>query len=177
MEALEAANARDGQTPSLEHARRFWREAFSWALDHQDVHVRDLERLLTFLGLDSEQRSRDQQHDLIPTVGWNGDVVVLSPELLGVKDKDYEDFVVGNVMTTPLPDILRAAAGSRYVREFAAGVARCRDECEFFAYCQGAHAGNRYFEHGTFTATEAEHCKVSYQAPALALADLNSVRS
>jgi uncharacterized protein len=26
MEALEAANARDGQTPSLEHARRFWRE-------------------------------------------------------------------------------------------------------------------------------------------------------
>ena len=21
---------------------------------------------------------------------------------------------------------------------------------EFFAYCQGAHAGDRYFEHGTF---------------------------
>lgn len=45
-------------------------------------------------------------------------------------------------------------------------------QCEFFSYCQGAHAGDRYFEHGTFTATETEHCKTSVQAPVLALVDL-----
>jgi uncharacterized protein len=98
--------------------------------------------------------------------------VVLSPELLGVRAAEYGDFVVGNVTTKPLPDILRHVMNARYVEEFATGVTRCLAECEFFAYCQGAHAGNRFFEHGRFSATETEHCRASYQAPVLALASL-----
>jgi uncharacterized protein len=35
-----------------------------------------------------------------------------------------------------------------------------------------AHAGDRYFEHGSFDATETEHGKTSIQAPILALTDL-----
>jgi uncharacterized protein len=75
-------------------------------------------------------------------------------------------------MTETLPAILRRAGELRYVREFLVGPERCKTTCEFFAYCQGAHAGDRYFEHGTFTATETEHCRTSVQAPVLALADL-----
>lgn len=177
MEALEAANAHDGESPTREQAITFWRDVFAWALAHPDVHIRDVERLLSFLGRSPDSRARVAPHDLIPTISWDGDVVVLSPELLGVPTPQYGDFVVGNVAQEPLPDILRRAMNARYVEEFATGVTRCRAECEFFAYCQGAHAGNRYFEHGRFTATETEHCRASYQAPVLALASLTGVRS
>lgn len=167
IEAKEGANAL-GDTPALEDARRFWRDTFAWCRQNRDVTVREVQRLLGFLGLEPAVRAADAQHDLIPTIAWNGDVVLLSPELLGVADAAYYDFAAGNVMTETLPAILRRAGELRYVREFLVGLERCKATCEFFAYCQGAHAGDRYFEHGTFTATETEHCRTSVQA----LADL-----
>lgn len=106
----------------------------------------------------------------------NGDVVLVSPELLGVCDPHYDDFVAGNVLRDPLPTILQRAASLRYIQEFTVGLKRCKETCEFFAYCQGAHAGDRYFEHGSFDATETEHCKTSIQAPILALTDLVNQR-
>lgn len=171
IEAAEAAN-QHANTPALEQARQFWREAFTWNANHPEVEIREIERLLGFLGLDKPVRDADARHDPLPTIGWNGDVVLLSPELLGVREPRYADFVAGNVLAEPLPSILHRADGLPYVREFLEGVRRCKDTCEFFAWCQGAHAGNRYFEHGTFTATETNHCQTSFQAPVLALHDL-----
>lgn len=171
IEAKEGANAL-GDTPTLEYARRFWRDTFAWCQQNRDVTVREVGRLLGFLGLDPAVRAADAAHDLIPTIAWNGDVVLLSPELLGVADPAYHDFVAGNVMTETLSTILCRAGDLRYVREFLVGLERCKATCEFFAYCQGAHAGDRYFEHGTFTATETNPCRTSVQAPVLALADL-----
>lgn len=171
IEAKEGANAL-GDTPALEDARRFWRDTFAWCQQNRDVTVREVQRLLGFLGREPAVRAADAQHDLIPTIAWNGDVVLLSPELLGVTDAAYRDFVAGNVMTDTLLTILSRAGDQRYVREFLIGLERCKATCEFFAYCQGAHAGDRYFEHGTFTATETDHCRTSVQAPVLALADL-----
>ncbi|MDQ2707654.1 MAG: hypothetical protein M3Z25_08475 [Actinomycetota bacterium] len=171
IEAKEGANVH-GDTPALEDARRFWRDTFAWCQHHRDVTVREVHRLLGFLGQDPAVRAADAQHDLIPTVAWNGDVVLLSPELLGVTDTKYHDFIAGNVLADPLPTILRRAGELGYVQEFLVGLERCKATCEFFAYCQGAHAGDQCFEHGTFTATETEHCRTSAQAPMLALADL-----
>lgn len=170
IEAAEAAN-RHARTPALEQARRFWRDVLAWSETHSQVEIREIERLLRFLALDKSQRDADARHDPLPTIGWNGDVVLLSPELLGVCEPQYDDFVAGNVTAEPLPAILRRAASVGYVREFLDGVAQCKATCEFFAWCQGAHAGNRYFEHGTFTATETNHCQTTYQAPVLALHD------
>ncbi len=171
IEAKEGANAL-GDPPELEDARRFWRDTFAWCRQNRDVTVREVQRLLGFLGLDPVVRAADARHDLIPTIAWNGDVVLLSPELLGVADAAYHDFLAGNVMTDTLPTILRRAGDLRYVREFLVGLERCKATCEFFAYCQGAHTGDRYFEHGTFTAAETNHCRTSAQAPVLALTDL-----
>jgi uncharacterized protein len=171
IEAAEAAN-QHGHTPALEQARQFWREVFTWNAAHPEVEIREIEWLLGFLALDKPRRDADARHDPLPTIGWNGDVVLLSPELLGVQEPRYDDFVAGNVLAEPLPSILHRAAGLPYVREFLTSVQRCKDICEFFAWCQGAHAGNRYFEHGTFAATETNHCQTSFQAPVLALHDL-----
>jgi uncharacterized protein len=171
IEEQEAANAA-GDTPALEEARQFWRDVFTWCQQHRDVTVREVDRLLGFLGQEPVVRAADARHDLIPTVAWNGDVVLLSPELLGVHDPAYGDFIAGNVLADPLSAILRRTGELSYVREFLLGLERCKATCEFFEYCQGAHAGDRYFEHGTFTATETNHCRTSVQAPVSALADL-----
>lgn len=171
IEAKEGANA-DGDTPAMDQAQRFWRDTFTWCNENREVAVREVDRLLGYLGLAPTTREADARHDLIPTIGWNGDVVLLSPELLGVRDDRYGDFVAGNVLADPLSTILDRAAELPYVQEFLTGLERCKATCEFFSYCQGAHAGDRYFEHGTFTATETEHCKTSVQAPVLALAEL-----
>lgn len=171
IEARESANV-DGDTPTIDQARRFWRDTFAWSQRNPGMKVREVESLLTFLASDKEVQGSDAQHDLIPTIGWNGDVILLSPELLGARDPDYRNFVAGNVLTEPLPTILERAQNMRYVQEFTIGLDNCKATCEFFAYCQGAHAGNRYFEHGAFTATETEHCKTAFQGPVLALSDL-----
>ncbi|WP_329791940.1 cyclophane-forming radical SAM peptide maturase AmcB [Lentzea sp. DG1S-22] len=171
VEAKEGANS-DGQTPSIDHARRFWRDTFEWCRRNTDVTVREVSNLFGFLGLTQEQRDADSRHDPIPTIAWNGDVVLLSPELLGVRSTTYDDFIAGNVLQDGLSTIVQRAAELLYVREFTAALATCKQTCEFFSFCQGAHAGDRFFEHGTFAATETDHCRNTVQAPVLALAEL-----
>jgi uncharacterized protein len=176
MEEKEGSNQHDG-TPSIEQARSFWREAFLWSRANPHMKIREVEHLLEYLALSPTSRAATVLHDPIPTIGWNGDTVLLSPELLGVRSEAYHDFVAGNVLTTPLAAIIDNAAELTYVEEFRVGVERCKASCEFFAHCQGAHAGNRFFEHGNFMATETEHCRTSMQAVALALHDIHSDRS
>lgn len=176
IEEKEGANTHDG-TPTADQARRFWRDVFVWSNSHPEMKVREVEHLLEYLALSSGSRAADVLHDPIPTVGWNGDTVLLSPELLGARSEKYHDFIAGNVLTDSLPVIIGRAAELAYVQEFRDGVARCKASCNFFAHCQGSHAGNRFFEHGNFFATETEHCRTSTQAVVLALHDITSERN
>jgi uncharacterized protein len=172
MEEREGVNTTGDGTPSFDAARRFWRDVFAWSAANPRLEIREVRHLLHYLSLNQDARMGDERHDTIPTVGYNGDVVVLSPELLGIHDPRYNNFVAGNVLRKPLSSILKGAPDLNYVREFVTGVRRCREQCQFFAYCQGSHAGNRYFEHGSFTATETAHCRTSTQALVLALHDV-----
>lgn len=171
VESKEAANVA-GRPPAVDRARQFWRDVFRWSARRPEMTIREVRSVLGFLGLPPAIRDSDGRHDPIPTIGWNGDVVLLSPELLGVRSPEYHDFVVGNVCTEPLTAIVDRAADVTYVREFMDGLEECKRTCEFWNHCQGAHAGNRFFEHGSFRATETLHCLTSFQAPVLALADL-----
>jgi uncharacterized protein len=65
------------------------------------------------------------------------------------------------VLTTPLSEILAGAAGTPWIEEFLEGVEACRATCPYFGFCGGAHAANRYFEHGRFDVTETDHCRNS----------------
>ncbi|MDH6143644.1 MULTISPECIES: hypothetical protein [Kitasatospora] len=56
------------------------------------------------------------------------------------------------------------------MREFLTGLDKCESTCEFFDYCRGSQAGNRYFEHNTFAESETNYCRVTDQAPVIALA-------
>jgi uncharacterized protein len=176
MEEREGSNTHNG-TPTFDQARRFWHDAFVWSNANPGMKVREVEHLLEYLALSPKSRAANVMHDPIPTIGWNGDTVLLSPELLGARSEKYHDFIAGNILTDSLPVIIGRAAELAYLREFRDGIERCKASCDFFAYCQGSHAGNRYFEHGNFLATETEHCRTSTQAVVLALHDITSERS
>ena len=76
-------------------------------------------------------------------------------------DPRYGDFSSGNVLATPLAEILAGASGTPWVGEFLDGVEACRSSCPYFGFCGGGHAANRYFEQGRFSGTETEHCRNS----------------
>ncbi|MET9795057.1 cyclophane-forming radical SAM peptide maturase AmcB [Nocardiopsis alba] len=173
IEELEGANdTRQNIDPA--HVRRFWRAMFDRIDNGGDLRVREADRLLGYLAdvrAERKERWENALIDPIPTIGTNGDVVVLSPELLGVKDARYDDFVLGNVLTERLPVILARAPHTAYVREHLDGVRRCRRTCEFFTFCQGGQASNKYFETGRFTTTETTYCRNAKQELVRALGE------
>ena len=98
--------------------------------------------------------------DPIPLIAVDGRVVLLSPELAGFSDPRYGDFASGSVTETPLHEIVSAVAAhpDGWIAEYLAGVEACRAGCPYFGFCGGAHAANRYFEHGRFDGTRTDHC-------------------
>ena len=116
-----------------------------------------------------QEKRQSLQYDPFPTIGWNGDVTVLSPELAGIESSIYSDFVVGNVLTQSLVDIISASANAEYVKDFFTGVGSCKETCTFFEFCMGGQASNKFFELGTTNGTETTFCRNSKQYPLMAL--------
>jgi uncharacterized protein len=104
-----------------------------------------------------------RRHDPIPTIAFDGGVVLLSPELAGFRSDRYGDFSSGTVVDTPLSEIVATAAQapSGWIAEYLSGVEACRATCQYFGFCGGAHAANRYFEQGRFDGTQTRHCRNS----------------
>jgi uncharacterized protein len=174
IEECEGVNVHRSQ-PSPQQAHRFWRRAIEWSSSHPEVGLRDLDRLTHYLHLCRSGQTEmwdAQRLDPIPTVAFNGDVVLLSPELAGIKDPRYNDFIAGNVLEQSLPAILARAWQLGYVQEFLAGMKACQATCQFFDFCRGAQAGNRYFESGSFATTETNYCRVSRQELVKALVSI-----
>ncbi|WP_228559463.1 cyclophane-forming radical SAM peptide maturase AmcB [Catenulispora pinisilvae] len=172
IEEFEGSNT-SGQ-PKPAEARGFWTAAIAWSTTHPGVKIRDLDRLGGYLStIRAGERAAWEAHrfDPLPTIAFNGDVILLSPELAGIRDEHYGDFVAGNVLEQDLGSIVARAWQLPYVTEFIDGLAACRATCGFFDFCRGATAGNRYFENGTFASTETNYCRVSRQELVNALID------
>ncbi|MDX6740493.1 cyclophane-forming radical SAM peptide maturase AmcB [Actinocorallia sp. A-T 12471] len=157
----------------LQEATDFWRAV----IDHHQAtggttQYRELSQLSSYLLLSRTGRKAQWLaglHEPGPAVGWDGTTVLLSPEFLGMTAPEHRDFVAGNVLTESLPSMLARAPHLSYLKEFMRGLAACETECALWDFCKGASAANRYFEHGTFTATETNHCQNARQAPLAAV--------
>ena len=164
IEETEGVNQRPNEH-STEAVRAFWAELVAAWRRQPRIHVREIEWALRYVGAVLDGTADDllpRQLDPIPTVASDGRVFLLSPELAGFTDPRYGDFSSGNVLTTPLAQILATAGDSaEWVPEYLAGVQACRTSCHYFGFCGGAHAANRYFEHGRFDGTQTNHCRNS----------------
>ena len=91
---------------------------------------------------------------------WAGNISTFSPELLGLKNADYGDFLLGNINRDALVD-LPSGRIARMPRDIEAGVEMCRDRCEYFSVCGGGEPVNKLAENGTFASTETAYCRLT----------------
>jgi uncharacterized protein len=165
VEEQEGVNTRSN-AHRAEAVRAFWAELTrAWRADPR-VELREVEWALRYAGAVLDHAADTllpRRIDPVPVVGYDGSVVLLSPELAGFADDRYGDFSSGNVTQRPLHEIVAAAARAPdgWIAEYLSGVEACRDSCPYFGFCGGGHAANRYFEHGRFDTTQTEHCRNS----------------
>ncbi len=165
VEEREGVNTRSNAYADAA-VRAFWAElTAAWRADPR-IELREVEWALRYAGAalsGAADTLLPRQLDPIPVVGYDGSVVLLSPELAGFADPGYGDFSSGNVTGQPLHEIVAGVAGTPagWIAEYLDGVQACRDSCPYFGFCGGGHAANRYFEHGRFDTTQTEHCRNS----------------
>jgi uncharacterized protein len=130
------------------------------------VHVRELDAMTGAL-LEPPRgavRTQETAPFAIVSVDCEGNFTSFSPELLGQRDPHYGDFVLGNVARDTFEAAAASAAFLRLHGAIAAGVARCRAECDYFAFCGGGAPVNKLCENGSFDSTETLFCRLNRKA-------------
>jgi uncharacterized protein len=160
-----------------EAVKQFWRDLYHRWETKKEMQIREFsifEDWVDYFGPDKVgSLSEDTMHYIYPTIGWQGDVVLLSPEFLGMESEKYHNFVVGNLYQQSLASILRQTQEVSYVRDFIQGKEDCRKTCPYYTLCRGGYASNKYFELGTTGGTETEACRNSRKYLQDALLSLN----
>ena len=97
----------------------------------------------------------------IISMDWTGNIATFSPELLGLKNPAYDDFVLGNINRDQLVDLAERPLLKRMATEIDAGIALCRERCEYFSVCGGGEPVNKLFENGSFATAETVYCRMT----------------
>jgi uncharacterized protein len=92
---------------------------------------------------------------------WAGNIATFSPELLGLKNAEYDDFLLGNINRDALTDLPHRPNLARMMRDIHAGVELCRQSCEYFSVCGGGEPVNKLAENGTFASSETKYCRLT----------------
>jgi uncharacterized protein len=90
-----------------------------------------------------------------------GNLATFSPELLGLKNTAYGDFLIGNVNRDGLSDMMQRPNLLRMAADIAKGVDMCRQSCGYFSVCGGGEPVNKLFENGDFASTETRFCRLT----------------
>jgi uncharacterized protein len=98
-------------------------------------------------------------------VDCHGNVSSFSPELLGLKNPDYDNFIVGNINTQSLHEMRSSRSMMAMSRDIAAGVEACRAQCEYFSVCGGGAPINKLTENGSFRGTRTAFCSLTQMVP------------
>ncbi len=94
-----------------------------------------------------------------------GNVSSFSPELLGLKNAAYGDFIVGNINTDSLDRMLDSPVMAAMARDIRAGVEECERSCQYFSVCGGGAPVNKLFENGSFASGRTKFCSLTQMAP------------
>jgi uncharacterized protein len=97
----------------------------------------------------------------ITSMDWAGNISTFSPELLGMRNREYEDFLLGNINHDKLVDLPERANFLKMLNDIETGIAMCRASCEYFSVCGGGEPVNKLAENGTFASTETTYCRVT----------------
>jgi uncharacterized protein len=98
-------------------------------------------------------------------IDCKGDVSTFSPELLGLRNARYHDFIIGNVHSSSLEEMRRSDAMRAMQGDIASGVEMCRRSCEYFSVCGGGAPVNKLFENGSFASGRTSFCDLTQKVP------------
>ncbi|GLB47701.1 cyclophane-forming radical SAM/SPASM peptide maturase GrrM/OscB [Neptunitalea lumnitzerae] len=179
IEEIEGINLESSLNKSEESSnklRNFWMNIlFLQKKFKGKIIIRELESAFAkivgdpSLILNSFFLSPPVSHLLVPygiiNVDTNGDFSTFSPELLGQKSEEYNDFIIGNVWDNSFEEALGLKTFKDLKDDIAAGVNLCKKECNYFNLCGGGAPSNKYYENGGFKSTETLYCKNTIQIP------------
>jgi uncharacterized protein len=139
----------------------FWR--LSAAAPGKIVFIREIEHALRQVLRPQEAAFHNDLVEpfAITSMDHAGNVSTFSPELLGLKHERYGDFILGNVNRDVLLDFEKCETLLRMRADIEAGVARCRETCEYFSVCGGGEPVNKLAENGSFISTETAFCRLT----------------
>jgi uncharacterized protein len=139
----------------------FWRLAA--AAPGKITFLREIEQALQQVIRPKEAAFRNQLVEpfAITSMDWAGNISTFSPELLGLKNPAYDDFLLGNINRDALVDLPRRPVFARMLADIVAGVAMCRDSCEYFSVCGGGEPVNKLAENGSFASAETTYCRLT----------------
>lgn len=144
--------------------RRFWHQARA---SGKVSYVREIDQAVPRLFRPDGLPTRNIQSEPLAmlNVDSHGNVSSFSPELLGMKNKDYDDFLLGNININSLEEIHSACLRSALYRDIEVGTRACEAGCEYFSVCGGGSPVNKLFENGSFTGTETSFCTLTQMVP------------
>jgi len=139
----------------------FWR--LSAAMPEKIPFIREIEHAVEQVIRPKDARFCNQLVEpfAITSMDWAGNISTFSPELLGLKNAEYGDFLLGNINHDALVDMPRQANFAKMLADIEAGVAMCREQCEYFSVCGGGEPVNKLAENGTFVSTETTYCRLT----------------
>ena len=139
----------------------FWR--LSTAAAGKITFLREIEQALQQVIRPREAPFRNQLVEpfAITSMDCTGNISTFSPELLGLQNPVYDNFILGNITRDALVDLIHSPALTRMQTDIDAGVSMCRDRCEYFSVCGGGEPVNKLTENGSFASTETAYCRVT----------------
>lgn len=141
--------------------RTFWHEARA---SGRVRFLREVDLAIPRVFRPNEVGTRNIQTEPLAmlNVDSHGNVSSFSPELLGLRNAGYADYLLGNINTDSLARIHKTCLQSALFRDIQAGVEACRRTCEYFSVCGGGAPVNKLFENGGFTSTRTSYCTLTH---------------
>jgi uncharacterized protein len=154
----------DARTAFRTFLEKFWQLS---RVDGRIGFIREIDGILprVFRGADSHMRNAQVEPFGMLNVDCQGNVSSFSPELLGLKNPRYNDYIVGNINCQSLQQMLHSAAMQSMARDIAQGVQACRESCQYFSVCGGGAPVNKWSEGGSFAGTRTGFCELTQQVP------------
>lgn len=106
-----------------------------------------------------------------------GNFSTYCPELVAAKSDRYGDFVMGNILTSGLNDLLANPVFQLVNREVEEGLALCERTCPYWRHCGGGEPSSKFFQYGRFNVAETTTCKIHKQATIDVLVDYLEAKS
>jgi uncharacterized protein len=149
---------------SIPKLKEFWGRIFDLQLDKGsfiDVReVTEFNRALFNSNFDLNPLTFGQMTKplKILTIDTDGNYSTFSPELLGMKDKTYGNFIFGNVFENKFSSIFLNEKFIKVFDDIISGIRKCHRNCEYFSFCGGGAPSNKLYENGTFNSDKTDFC-------------------